>query len=74
MTLHSTAAVADEMADIQRMQAAGQTQQALQRVEGLLARKPKDAALRFLNGVLLAERQRTTDALEVFNRLSVGFS
>ncbi len=71
-TLHSAVA-ADEMADIQRMQASGQTQQALQRVEGLLARKPKDAGLRFLSGVLLAERQRTAEALEVFNRLSVDF-
>lgn len=66
-------AASDDLADVQRLQAAGQTQQALQRVEALLSRKPKDAALRFLNGVLLAEGRRHLEALEVFNRLSADF-
>jgi Flp pilus assembly protein TadD len=65
--------LADDAADVQRLQAAGQSEQALQRVDTLLVAKPKDPQLRFLRGVLLAERRRTAEALEVFRRLSEEF-
>jgi tetratricopeptide (TPR) repeat protein len=59
---------ADELADV-RLQSAGQTAQALARADQYLADKPKDAPMRFLRGVLLAESKRSTEAAEVFQRL-----
>jgi tetratricopeptide (TPR) repeat protein len=60
---------ADELADVRRLQSAGQTAQALARADQYLADKPKDAPMRFLRGVLLAESKRSTEAAEVFQRL-----
>lgn len=64
---------ADEVAEVQRLQAAGQTVAALQRVERALAAKPKDAQMRFLHGVLLAESRRSAEAVEVFQRLTQDY-
>jgi Flp pilus assembly protein TadD len=64
---------ADELSDIQRLQSAGQTADALQRVERALAAKPKDVQLRFVRGVLLAESRRSADAIEMFERLTQDF-
>ncbi len=60
---------ADELAEVQRLQAAGQTGPALARAEQFLAAKPKDAPMRFLRGVLLTESRREAEASEVFQRL-----
>ncbi|MCW5664014.1 MAG: tetratricopeptide repeat protein [Piscinibacter sp.] len=60
---------ADEHAEVQRLQATGQTGPALARAEQFLAAKPKDAPMRFLRGVLLAESRREAEASEVFQRL-----
>lgn len=63
------AAWADEAAEVQRLHAAGQTAEALQRAEKYLDTQPKDATMRFLVGVMLAETQRSTEARAVFERL-----
>lgn len=63
------AARADEFGEVQRLQSAGQTAAALQRAEQFLAAKPKDAQMRFLRGVLLAESRRSSEAIEVFQQL-----
>lgn len=60
---------ADEIAEVQRLQAAGQTAPALARADQYLAGKPKDAQMRFLRGVLLADSKRDGEAAEVFQRL-----
>jgi len=64
---------ADEVSEIQRLQSAGQTADALQRVERALAAKPKDVQFRFLRGVLLAESSRSADAIGVFEQLTQDF-
>ncbi len=64
---------ADEIAEVQRLQASGQTEAALQRVERALAAKPKDAQLRFLRGVLLAESRRPAEAIEVLQGLTQDY-
>ena len=69
LVLASGAAWADEAAELRRLHAAGQTAEALQRAEKYLATQPKDAAMRFLVGVMLAETQRGSEAREVFERL-----
>lgn len=64
---------ADEAAEVQRLHAAGQTEQALQRAEKFLVSKPKDVQMRFLVGVMLAESRRPTEAAAVFDRLVEDF-
>jgi Flp pilus assembly protein TadD len=64
---------ADEASEVQHLHTAGQTEQALQRAEKFLASKPKDAQMRFLVGVLLAESRRPTEAAAVFERLVEDF-
>jgi tetratricopeptide (TPR) repeat protein len=66
-------AAADEVTEIQRLQSAGQTADALQRTERALAAKPKDVQLRFVRGVLLAESRRSADAIAVFEQLTQDF-
>jgi tetratricopeptide (TPR) repeat protein len=60
---------ADELAEVQRLHAAGQTDQALQRAEKYLAGKPKDAQMRFAVGVMLVETHRSAEAMTMFERL-----
>jgi len=60
---------ADEIAEVQRLQSAGQTEQALSRAEQYLASKPKDAQMRFLRGVLLSDSHRNAEAMETFRQL-----
>lgn len=67
------AARADELAEIQRLQAAGQTAAALQRTEHELAGKPKDPQLRFMRGVLLTESQRGAEAIPLFEQLTQDY-
>lgn len=64
---------ADELAEVQRLQAAGQTAAALARADAFLAAKPRDAQMRFLRGVLLSESRRDAEATEVFQRLVEDF-
>jgi tetratricopeptide (TPR) repeat protein len=63
-------ASADELGEIQRLQANGQTAAALQRTERALAAKPKDTQLRFMQGVLLAESHRDAEAIAQFEQLT----
>lgn len=67
------AARADELAEVQRLHAIGQTVEALQRAEKHLAANPKDAGMRFLTGVLLAELRRPAEAGAVFERMIADY-
>ena len=51
----------------------GERQQALLRLAQALAARPTDAALRFLQGVLLSESGRPTEAVPVFERMTEDF-
>jgi tetratricopeptide (TPR) repeat protein len=68
--LTTSPARADELAEVQRLQGAGQSAAALQRADRFLATKPNDPQMRFVRGVLLSEAQRRAEALEVFQRLT----
>jgi Flp pilus assembly protein TadD/ketosteroid isomerase-like protein len=57
---------ADDVEDAAKLLKSGQHQQALERVNKLLAAKPKDARARFLKGLIFAEQGNTKDATEVF--------
>jgi Flp pilus assembly protein TadD len=61
---------ADERAEIERLAAAGQRAEALERLQRLLEQRPRDPQLRFRQGVLLVESGRPAEAIDVFTRLA----
>ncbi|WP_408058560.1 YybH family protein [Undibacterium curvum] len=66
----SSSASADEAADIGKLLRAGQTSEALQKVDAALASKPKDAQMRFLRGLILTEMNKSAEAITVFTKLT----
>ena len=66
-------AIADTLADINKLLKQGQQAQALEKADQYLAAKPKDAQGRFLKGVILTEMNRTTEAIAVFTKLTEDF-
>ena len=73
LTLGTSLAGADDLSDIQQLIKSGQSAEALKRIEPLLTAKPKDAQLRFLKGVSLAEQNKAADAIPVFVKLTEDF-
>ena len=69
----SPAARADELQDIGALLKSGQQAQALERVNKYLVAKPKDAQGRFLKGLILAEQNKSAEAIEVFTKLSQDY-
>ncbi len=64
---------ADDVEDASEMLRSGQHQQALERVNKVLAAKPRDARARFLKGLIFAEQGNAKDATEVFLALTKDF-
>ncbi len=62
-----------ELQDINRILKAGQTQQALDRVNTYLTGKPKDPVARFIRGLAQAELGKTNDAIMTFQSLTEDF-
>ncbi|EXI75641.1 MAG: lipoprotein NlpI [Candidatus Accumulibacter sp. SK-11] len=63
------AALADNVADAQRLLKQGQQAAALDRIEEHLASNPGDARGRFSKGLILVEMGRPADAMTVFSKL-----
>ena len=64
---------ADEVAEVNQLAKAGQTTEAMVKLDQFLAVKPKDPQLRFLKGVMLADSKRTADAMAVFTSLNEDY-
>ena len=64
---------ADEQGEINRLAAAGQTAEALTRLDRLLAERPRDPQLRFQKGVILAESQQAPEAKDIFAKLTADY-
>jgi tetratricopeptide (TPR) repeat protein len=64
---------ADELQDAQQLLKAGQRDQALARVNRLLAAKPKDPQARFLKGVIVTEQGKQAEAIDIFTRLTQDY-
>ncbi|WP_137936706.1 tetratricopeptide repeat protein [Chitinivorax sp. B] len=64
---------AAEPQEIAKMAKQGQYAQALERADKFLATNPKDAQVRFQKGLVLAEMNRTQEAIKVFTALSEDF-
>ncbi|WP_280150370.1 tetratricopeptide repeat protein [Piscinibacter sp. XHJ-5] len=67
------APAADERSEINRLVAAGETTEALARLDRLLQQSPREPQLRFQKGVVLAESGRTPEAREIFTQLTVDY-
>jgi tetratricopeptide (TPR) repeat protein len=67
------AALADELSEVTRLQHAGQSDAALARADKYLAAKPKDAQMRFLKAVVLADVGRRPEAIELLQQLVQDF-
>jgi tetratricopeptide (TPR) repeat protein len=69
----SRPAFADDVEDAAKMLKSGQHQQALERVNKVLAAKPKDARARFLKGLIFAEQGNAREATDVFLALTKDY-
>ncbi len=64
------AARADDIQDANKLFKQKQYDQALDKVEAVLATKPKDVQARFLKGIILIEKGKTEDAIVIFQALT----
>ena len=63
------AALADDLNEVTRLHHAGQSTAALERADRYLASHPKDAQMRFLKSVVLADSGRSADASSLLLQL-----
>jgi tetratricopeptide (TPR) repeat protein len=71
--LLTPAAHADDIQDANKLFKQGQHSQALDKVNGVLAGKPKDAQARFLKGLILTEQGKTAEAIKTFSALTEDY-
>jgi tetratricopeptide (TPR) repeat protein len=71
--LSAFSARADELQDASKLLRAGQPQQAMERVNRVLASKPRDAQARFLKGLIHTDQGNTKEAIEVFTKLTQDY-
>ncbi len=66
----SSATQADEIQDANKLFKQGHLPQALEKVDAVLASKPKDAQARFLKGLIVNEQGKTKEAIDIFTGLT----
>jgi len=66
-------ALADDLDDASKLLKAGQRDQALAMVNGVLAQKSGDPKARFLKGIILTEQGNTREAIEIFTKLTQDY-
>ena len=66
-------AFADEIQDATKLLRSGQHQQALEKVNKVLAAKPRDAQARFLKGLILTEQGSTKESIVIFQKLTEDY-
>jgi len=64
---------ADDVQEAAKLLKAGQHKQALDKVNKVLAAKPRDAQARFLKGLILTEQGKSKDAIEIFTQLTKDY-
>jgi Flp pilus assembly protein TadD len=69
----SSAARANDLAEAGALLRAGQQQEAMERVNKVLAANPKDPQARFLKGLIYTEQGNTRAAIEMFRKLTEDF-
>lgn len=73
MGCYALAASPDPIDEADRLLRQGDLSAAEARIDVLLQQTPKDARARFLKGVVLAERKRTSDAIAVFAAITEDY-
>lgn len=68
--LSTSAAHADDYADVNRLNSAGQFTQALAKAKAYLATKPKDPQMLFLKGVAETQAGKPDEAIATFSQLT----
>src|SRR5690242_19724254 len=63
----------DELQEANQLFKQGQLDRAMERVDAYLKTKPKDARGRFLKGIILAEQNKSADAIKVFTELTQDY-
>ena len=71
--LSPTSARADDYSDVAQLLKSGRYADALTRAEQFLSSNSKDASMRFMRGVALAENGKASEATNVFSRLTDEF-
>jgi Flp pilus assembly protein TadD len=66
-------AVGDELDDVAKLRRDGQPGVALERADRFIADHPRDAQMRFLRAVILADMGRAADATQALERLTEDF-
>ncbi|MBI5438703.1 MAG: tetratricopeptide repeat protein [Nitrosomonadales bacterium] len=69
----SLAVFADDLQDASKLFKQKQYSQAMDKVDGILSGKPKDAQARFLKGLILTELGRAADAIKTFQALTEDY-
>ncbi|HEY3075888.1 MAG TPA: tetratricopeptide repeat protein [Burkholderiales bacterium] len=64
---------ADEVQEAQKLLKAGQSQQALERVNRALSANPKDPQARFLKGLIFTEQGKQQEAIDIFTKLTQDY-
>jgi Flp pilus assembly protein TadD len=67
------AALVDELGEVTRLHHAGQSSAALERADKYLATKPRDAQMRFLKSVVLADTGRGDEAIAMLQQLAQDY-
>lgn len=73
LTLVSAPSRADETDEVSKLIQQGALDKALARTDAYLANRPKDPQMRFLKGLILAERNKTNDAIAIFSKLTEDY-
>ena len=66
-------ACADDIQDATKLLRSGQHQQALEKVNKVLAGKPRDAQARFLKGLILTEQGNSKESIAIFQKLTEDY-
>jgi tetratricopeptide (TPR) repeat protein len=70
LALLSAPSLADDASDAGKLFKAGQITEAMQKVDAVLAVRPKDAQMRFLKGLILTDQGKQTEAITTFSKLT----
>lgn len=73
LTLVSQPGRADETDEVSKLIQQGALDKALARTDAYLASRPKDPQMRFLKGLILAERNKTNEAIAIFTKLTEDY-
>ena len=64
---------ASEVSDISKLMRNGQYADALVKTDAVLAKHPRDAQMRFVKGLILAEQNKSAEAIAIFSKLTEDF-